>query len=174
MASLIDQAKQIPAYRIAERQGLILKKQGERYWTCCPFHTDKHPSMCLYPDGSWYCFSCDTGGDSVALLANMKDVSMYDAAKEICEVFHPAAGRPVIRNAYQWKAQRVQHLRKVIKQADEYTGQYTVEDAEQAWDDPIFIAGIKAKMQANWEIDELYDASRQELIQMMERGNSER
>ena len=168
--SLIDQAKQIPASTIAERYGLELKKRGERYWTCCPLHTEKHPSLCFYPDGSWYCFSCLKGGDSVALLASMKNISMYDAAKEICGVYHPAAAGPVIRNAYQWREQRIQQLRKTIRKADEYTGQYTVETAEQAWDDPVFIAAIKAKQQANWEIDELYDAGKHELNQLMIRG----
>ena len=109
----------------------------------------------------------------MALLARMKNLSMYDAAKEICDSYHPAAG-PVIRNAYQWKEQRIKRLRETIKAADNYTGQYTVETADTAWDDPIFIAAIKAKAQADLEIDELYDAGKRELMQMMERGHSRR
>lgn len=170
MASLIEQAKQIPASTIAEHQGMILKKHGSRHWAECPFHTEKHPSMCFYPNGSWYCFSCKTGGDSVALLASMKHMSMYDAAKEICDQHHPSAAAPVIRNAYTWKNKRVKALRETIRQADEYTGQYAVEDADQAWDDPIFRAAILAKAQANCEIDELYEADERELKQIMARG----
>jgi hypothetical protein len=29
----------------------------------CPFHEDRHPSLQLYEDGSWYCFgACRRGG----------------------------------------------------------------------------------------------------------------
>ncbi len=170
MASLIQQAKQIPASTIAEQQGIFLKKRGSRYWACCPLHTEKHASMCFYPNGSWHCFSCEAGGDSVALLAILKHISMNDAAKEICDQDHPSAAAPVIRNPYVWKNRRVKQLKNTIKQADEYTGQYSVETADQAWDDPIFRAAILAKAQANCEIDDLYDADERELKHMMARG----
>ena len=172
MASLIEQAKQIPASDIAERYGMALIRRGPRRWTCCPFHTEKNPSMCFYPDGSWHCFSCSAGGDSVALMAMLKQLNMYDAAKLICDEYQPAAAGQVARNAYTWKAQRVKALRGTIRQADEYTGQYSVKTADQAWDDPIFRAAIQAKAQANCEIDELYAADKRELELLMIRGCS--
>ena len=169
MASVITQAKLIPASTIAEQQGLKLKKQGNRYWTCCPFHTEKNASMCFYENGSWYCFSCMSGGDSVALLARLKNLPMKEAAAEICRGnlanIGPAA--PVTRNPHSWKKQRAQALHETIKQADEYTGQYTVETADEAWDDPVFIAAIQAKAQAGCDLDELYEADQQELERLM-------
>ena len=172
MASVIEQAKMIPASTIAEKHGIVLEKHGARYWACCPFHTEKRPSMCFYPNGSWYCFSCNAGGDSISLLAQLKNLPMYDAAKEISEAYHVAPAGYVIRNAYTWKSKRVKGLKEIIRQADEYTGQYTAETAEKAWDDPVFMAAIQAKAQASCEIDELYAADQQELEQLMARGCS--
>ena len=82
MASVIEQAKLIPASTIAEQQGVILKRQGERQGACCPLHSDQRPSLCFYPDGSWHCFSCGAGGDSVALLAGMLGISQLEAARD--------------------------------------------------------------------------------------------
>lgn len=169
MASLIEQAKRIPASAIAKEYGVTLIRRGPRYWACCPLHTDQHPSMCFYPDGSWHCFSCSAGGDSVALLASMMNLSQYDAAKLICDQYKPPVAA-VARNPYTWKAERVRALRETIRQADEYTGQYSVKTSEAAWKDPIFRAAILAKARANSEIDDLYAADRQELKQMMVRG----
>ncbi len=107
----------------------------------------------------------------MALLANLLNLSMYDAAKKICAKYHLAAtAGPEIMNPHAWMNKRVQHLRKIIQQADEYTGQYTAENAEQAWADPMFSAAIKAKQQANQELDELYAADSRELEILMKRG----
>ena len=174
MASLIEQAKQIPASTIAEQQGIFLKQRGERYWACCPFHTDKHASLCFYPDGSWHCFSCKAGGDSIDLLARLKNISLKEAAEEICgKAVHSgsapaaAAAPKVFRNAREWERHKVKHLKETIRQADEYTGQYSVKTADDAWDDPVFIAAIMAKAQARCEIDELDAADGIELEWMM-------
>lgn len=174
MASLIEQAKQIPASTIAEQQGLILKKRGEKYWACCPFHVDKHASLCCYPNGSWYCFSCKAGGDSIDLLAKMKNISLKEAAEEICgKAVHsgsaPAdnAAPKIFKDTRSWERYKVKGLKETIKQADEYTGQYTAETAEKAWDDPVFRAAIMAKAHASCEIDQLYAADGIELEWMM-------
>lgn len=108
----------------------------------------------------------------MALLASMMHIGQYEAAKLICDRYQPAAADRVARNPYTWKAQRVKALRETIKQADEYTDQYSVETAETAWDDPIFRAAIQAKAQANCEIDELYEADKRELKLLMIRGCS--
>lgn len=183
MASLIEQAKQIPASTIAEQQDIILKQRGERYWACCPFHTDRHASLCFYPDGSWHCFSCKAGGDSIDFLSQLKNITLKEAAEEICgkAVYSGSAVHKVpieletdpkkkYKRIYGWGREQVKHLQETIRQADEYTGQYSVETADAAWDDPVFIAAIRAKAQANCEIDELDAADGIELEWMMQEG----
>lgn len=108
----------------------------------------------------------------MALLASMQGISQLEAARQICDQHHPAAAAPAARNVYSWKNKQVKHLRETIRTADEYTGQYTVETADEAFDDPIFRAAIMARAQANCEIDELYAADKQELEMLMARGCS--
>lgn len=38
-------------------------KQPERHKINCPFHEDKTPSLHVYDDGGWHCFSCGRSGD---------------------------------------------------------------------------------------------------------------
>lgn len=92
----------------------------------------------------------------MALLAKLNGISMIDAAKEII-LQHTSAG-PVTKRP-SWK-QRVEALREIIKQADTYTGKYSVETAALAWDDPIFRAAIMAKQEACQELDQLYEGGR--------------
>ena len=34
-----------------------LKRKGNRYWGCCPFHSEQTPSFSVVPDkGFFYCF----------------------------------------------------------------------------------------------------------------------
>ena len=41
-----------------------LKKKGQNYWGCCPFHGEKTPSFAVNPAKSmFYCFGCHEGGD---------------------------------------------------------------------------------------------------------------
>lgn len=179
MASLIEQAKQIPASTIAEQQGISLKQSGEKYWTCCPFHSERHASLCFFPDGGWYCFGCHAGGDSIDLLAQLKNISLKEAAEEICgKAVHSGSVQPApivlssdpkkkYKQLCSWERKQVKRLKKTIRQADEYTGQYSVETADAAWDDPIFRAAIMAKLQARNEIDELDAADGIELEWMM-------
>lgn len=173
MASLIEQAKQTPASTIAEQQGIFLKQHGNRHWAHCPFHEDKHASLCFYPDGRWYCFSCKAGGDSVDLLAQLKNISLKKAAEEICEktVYSgsgPVSAAPkVFKDPQSWERYKVKHLKETIRQADEYTGKYEVKTADAAWDDPVFRAAILAKAQARSEMKELYAADGIDLEWMM-------
>ncbi len=173
MASLIEQAKQTPASAIAEQNGIFLKQRGKRYWACCPFHEEKHASMCFYPDGSWFCFGCKAGGDSIDLLSKLKNISLKKAAEEICgqAVYSgsgPVAIAPkVFKDPQSWELYKVKRLKKTIKQADDYTGQYSVETADDAWSDPIFRAAILAKAQASNETKELYATDSIDLEWMM-------
>lgn len=45
--------------RRPDRQGKVL----------CPFHSEKHPSLQLYRDGSFYCFGCGRGGSILDFAA---------------------------------------------------------------------------------------------------------
>lgn len=59
-----------------------LKKKGNRYWGCCPFHNEKTPSFSVVPDqGFFYCFGCHAGGNVFKFLSLIENISYYEAIK---------------------------------------------------------------------------------------------
>ena len=59
-----------------------LKKKGNRYWGCCPFHNEKTPSFSVVPQqGFFYCFGCHAGGNVFKFLSLIENVSYYEAIK---------------------------------------------------------------------------------------------
>ena len=63
----IARTTDLPA--LVVRDGTRLHKNGPEHIGLCPFHVEKTPSFTLYQNrsGSWkfYCFGCDTHGDSI-------------------------------------------------------------------------------------------------------------
>lgn len=53
----------------------------------CPFHEDKHPSLNLYPNNTFFCFSCKRGGSNVDLVMELLKIDNVAAARRICEDF---------------------------------------------------------------------------------------
>lgn len=48
---------------------VALKKSGRTFTGLCPFHAEKSPSFTVYPETqSWYCFSCNRGGDVIDFI----------------------------------------------------------------------------------------------------------
>jgi len=74
-----------------------LTRKGSRYWGLCPFHLEKNPSFCIYPDTrSFYCFSCHTGGDVFDFVMQRDHIS-FKEAKELLASYvgltpHPSPG----------------------------------------------------------------------------------
>lgn len=53
-------------------------------WINCPFHKEKTPSCCLYPDGQgWYCYGCGQGGDAISFVQNLNNLGFIEAVKYI-------------------------------------------------------------------------------------------
>ncbi|MGN8832919.1 DNA primase [Selenomonas montiformis] len=59
-----------------------LKRKGNRYWGCCPFHHENTPSFSVVPDkGFFYCFGCHAGGNVFKFLSLIENVSYFEAIK---------------------------------------------------------------------------------------------
>lgn len=67
--------------------------------TCCPFHSDMHPSLKV--DERYYCFGCHETGDVIDFVSHLFGITPYQAARKLAEDFglHPspsnAAALPV-------------------------------------------------------------------------------
>lgn len=82
--NLYEQIKtQLTPRCVAERYGLSIHR-GDM--TCCPFHSDKTPSMKLYSD-HFYCFGCQKSVDAIDLAARLFGLSNSEAAKKLAADF---------------------------------------------------------------------------------------
>lgn len=66
---------------LAVVQGYVpLKRKGNRYWGCCPFHNEKTASFSVVPaDGFFYCFGCHAGGDVFKFISLMEHITPFEA-----------------------------------------------------------------------------------------------
>ena len=72
-------------------------KFGRNGRAICPWHSDHHPDLAFYPDGTAYCHACHRGGDAVALAAQILGLTPKEAAERLRSDFHldqPINNRP--------------------------------------------------------------------------------
>ena len=63
-----------------------VKKKGNDYWCCCPFHEEKTPSCKINDDlGSYYCFGCGAKGDIFTIYTELYNFSFPEAVKELAQ-----------------------------------------------------------------------------------------
>lgn len=63
-----------------------LKKRGNNYLACCPFHGEKTPSFNVSPNGQFYhCFGCGVSGDALEFLIQFEHLDFVDAVEELAD-----------------------------------------------------------------------------------------
>lgn len=87
--------------RVLSVLDLKAKQHGSQWRSACPFcKTGGDRALVVTPSKkSWYCFSARKGGDLIALVAHIRNISQRDAAQFIAEQFgerqskeaHPAS-----------------------------------------------------------------------------------
>lgn len=61
-----------------------LKKRGRHLEGLCPFHHEKTASFVVTPErGTWHCFGCGQGGDSLAFLMAARGIAFPEALAEL-------------------------------------------------------------------------------------------
>ena len=67
-------------------QYVSLKRKGDRFWGCCPFHQEKTPSFSVKPDGGFfYCFGCHVGGNVFKFVSLQENVKYFEAVAMVAE-----------------------------------------------------------------------------------------
>lgn len=198
--TVFEAARQADCVRAAERLGLRLKRSGGKAFACCLFHTERTPSMCLYPgDGGFYCFGCHEHGDAIRLYQQAMNCTPLEAARRICEDFGlpyedlprkraPPLPQPV-RRADAWTlAKRLDALRE--KRADALLARMrsaeaimarveaSHNDPETVLDDAHWQSAMKTKSDAQEQLAMLDGMTLAELLEYtkheMEEGNAGR
>ena len=59
-----------------------LKKRGNAFWGCCPFHSEKTPSFKV-ENGRYICFGCDKKGDAISWVREAEHLSFEEAVRRL-------------------------------------------------------------------------------------------
>lgn len=63
-----------------------LKKAGQNYMACCPFHKEKSPSFTVSPTKQFYhCFGCGVHGSAIGFLMEYTNVGFVDAVEDLAK-----------------------------------------------------------------------------------------
>lgn len=63
-----------------------LKKGGQNYMACCPFHKEKSPSFTVSPSKQFYhCFGCGAHGTAIGFLIEYSGMGFVDAVKDLAQ-----------------------------------------------------------------------------------------
>ncbi len=65
---------------------LRLEQKGNRFWACCPFHSEKTPSFTINNDeGFYHCFGCKESGNVITFIMKMENLDFMDAVKFLAD-----------------------------------------------------------------------------------------
>ena len=63
-----------------------LKRRGNKFWACCPFHNEKTASFTVTAEkGLYYCFGCHASGDVFKFLMAKENISFAEAVRRLAE-----------------------------------------------------------------------------------------
>nr|WP_278416209.1 CHC2 zinc finger domain-containing protein [Mediterraneibacter faecis] len=139
---------------------------------CCPFHSDKSPSMKL--DERYYCFGCGATGDAVDLTAKLFGIGLREAAVKLAEDFglnydsrqkpsvRPRIREPTPEQKYQ-KGEN--HCYKVLTDyfhlLREWEKKYAPKQPDEEWN-PLFAEALYKKNYIEYLLDILLYGSLEE------------
>ena len=72
-----------PVEEVVRERVPDLKRKGNRWWACCPFHDEDTPSFSVSSQlGIWHCFgACSEGGDQISFLQKLDGIGFMDAVE---------------------------------------------------------------------------------------------
>ncbi|MEP7339998.1 MAG: DNA primase [Acidobacteriota bacterium] len=110
-----------------------LKKKGNNYWACCPFHNEKTPSFSVNPSkGLFKCFGCGKGGDVITFVMEIEGAPFPEAVQTVadkCGITVPVAAGDDQKNYEERDRQRAD-LMQLNSWAAEFFEQNLTETAE--------------------------------------------
>ena len=140
---------------------------GRNGMCCCPFHSDKTPSMKIN-ETYYYCFGCHSTGDVIDFTARLFNLSPLDAARKLATDFGidpntPASAAVALPRIRQEESRREREGRcasvlieyeQLLKSRQQ---RFAPVHPSEEWDDRL-VSASHALPQVSYLIDCLYDA----------------
>ncbi len=97
---------------------VVLKKESKNKKGLCPFHSEKTPSMVVYPDTqSFFCFGCGTGGDAISFVMRVENI-------EYVEAIHLLANRVGLKVPEDGESDKTAELKSTIYEMNKVTAKF--------------------------------------------------
>jgi len=123
----VRQAADIVAVVSARTQ---LRKSGARYTGLCPFHDERTPSFSVSADkGTYYCFGCGAGGDTVRFVEETENVGFVGAIEWLADRFNVQLEYEEFTPGEEERRRRRDRLFTVLEHATRFYERYL-------WDSP--------------------------------------
>ena len=86
MANDAERVKQLSDILSVLGRHIDLKQSGSSFKGICPFHSEKTPSLHVFPGtGTWHCFGCGAGGDVITFVMRYGNLSFREALEELAD-----------------------------------------------------------------------------------------
>lgn len=98
-----------------------LKKSGQNYSACCPFHSEKTPSFSVSPTKQFYhCFGCGAHGTAISFLMEYNGMGFRDAVDELASSVGMTLPQEADREASIERARATASLTEVMAAAMQF------------------------------------------------------
>lgn len=98
-----------------------LRRAGNAWKACCPFHNEKTPSFSVNPARQTFkCFGCGVGGDAVKFIMMFENLDYPTALRRVADM----NGIPVIEEEENPEAARRRWLRSRVVEANKLAADY--------------------------------------------------
>ncbi len=100
---------------------ISLKKKGNNYWACCPFHNEKTPSFSVDRDSQLYhCFGCGASGSIYTFLQNYENFTFPESIEYLAERAGVELPTRELGKEEREQMDRKAKLREINKEAAKY------------------------------------------------------
>lgn len=100
---------------------LQLRRAGNSWKACCPFHSEKTPSFHVNPARqSFHCFGCGVGGDAIKFIMMFENLDYPTALRRLADM----NGIPVIEEEENAEMARLRRMRARVVEANTLATEY--------------------------------------------------
>ena len=98
-----------------------LKKKGNNYWACCPFHQEKSPSFSINPAKQLFkCFGCGKGGSIFDFIMEIEGCSFPESIKIVAD--KSGIPIPVAQESHEYE--ELDKLRAELSQLNQWAAEF--------------------------------------------------